>query len=789
MAAPGLLRAGAVFALLGALAGCASTPVQPLIALPDREPFERALVAYAQGQPETAAKELEQPEGALAGDARAQDLLTAVRAERERRRLPPLGELAADQGPAPTTPGAVIAAVKARNLDLRAAVYRVIEARAALREARVSMSPELSLMTRFYPLGILAGLTQSVYGGLVERQAMISNAESELLAALANYATTRRAVLTEALEQYHSLQAGEAQAGALAEELAVADNFRLQAKALALSGNVLRTRVFEAQAEIAATQASAEAITRQVTLARSRLNALMQRPVEAPLPLASQAPVMVVPEDPQEAARLGRQELATARAAVLKATAARARADTLTPDISLRTAWGKTDGRNERSIDKGFTISALFKVPLLVVPLRRARLDQAEALVSQAALAEEDAFQQIALDVIAAQGELASARKAAEASERRALVAEDQLKVRTLRTDAMVEDEEPDEMLVREARDQLRALRASRDALVAHYEVERANLRLALASAVDPGQVAFETRAPVTRLTAAAGAGRAIWVWRSAFLGEADATRELLDWVTASGVDHLFVSLKASQLTAQRAALTAFIEQAHARGVKIHALTGDPAWVRPGKQDNALRYLEAVLDFNRETSDTGRLDALHLDIEPQALRDWDDSDAQEDLLEGLVAVVQKLAVAADGQIPIYADLPVWLAKRDGVEPPVLPKLARALSGVVFMAYGADRERLGAQLRKAGQQIAATGRPWWIGISAAPGDRCTDETPEQFENELRKLTTDLSESGAVLGVAIHDLDRYRALILGTAPGTARCPPPADSANRRDDAPQD
>jgi len=150
-------------------------------------------------------------------------------------------------------------------------------------------------------------------------------------------------------------------------------------------------------------------------------------------------------------------------------------------------------------------------------------------------------------------------------------------------------------------------------------------------------------------------------------------------------------------------------------------------------------------------------------------------------------VVQKLAKAAEGQIPLYADLPVWLAKRDGVEPPVLPKLARALSGVVFMAYGADRERLDAQLRKAGQQIAATGRPWWIGVSAAASDRCPDETPEQFENALRKLTTDLSETGPVLGVAIHDLDRYRALILDKAPGTAACRSSADSANSRDNAP--
>ena len=99
-------QAARVLALAGLLGACASTPLQPLLAFPDREPFEQALLAYAQGQTDSAAQTLQQTDGATAGDARAQDLLAAVRAESEHRRLPPLGELAADTGPAPTTPAA-----------------------------------------------------------------------------------------------------------------------------------------------------------------------------------------------------------------------------------------------------------------------------------------------------------------------------------------------------------------------------------------------------------------------------------------------------------------------------------------------------------------------------------------------------------------------------------------------------------------------------------------------------------------------------------------------------------
>jgi hypothetical protein len=152
--------------------------------LPDKEPFERALVAYVQGESDRAQDEIQKALEAMPDDARALSLRAAVTAEAASKRLPPFSEEAGEVGASPATPNALLARVKARNLRLRAAVYKVIEARARLREARVSMSPELSLMTRFYPLGMLAGLTQSVYGGLAERRALISNAESSLLSAL-----------------------------------------------------------------------------------------------------------------------------------------------------------------------------------------------------------------------------------------------------------------------------------------------------------------------------------------------------------------------------------------------------------------------------------------------------------------------------------------------------------------------------------------------------------------------------------------------------------------------------
>ena len=97
-----------------------------------------------------------------------------------------------------------------------------------------------------------------------------------------------------------------------------------------------------------------------------------------------------------------------------------------------------------------------------------------------------------------------------------------------------------------------------------------------------------------------------------------------------------------------------------------------------------------------------------------------------------------------------------------------------------MAYGADRERLSEQLRKAGRQLAPTGRPWWIGLSAAPGDRCATETPEDFDAFTRQIAGEFADGNPLLGVAIHDLERYQAFILGKVPGTGKCSAPKASS---------
>ena len=173
MQIPDMQRLSIAIRLLAAatvvfVSGCATVGVdiEDVQWSPERA-FDRALVAYAVGELEKAQALTLRAFEENPLDARATDLMRAILKEKglveelepaRNHHLPTFD---------PATPQELVQLVSGRNAQLREAVFSIIESRARLREANVDVGPELSLLTRFYPPGILARLTQSLYGGVV----------------------------------------------------------------------------------------------------------------------------------------------------------------------------------------------------------------------------------------------------------------------------------------------------------------------------------------------------------------------------------------------------------------------------------------------------------------------------------------------------------------------------------------------------------------------------------------------------------------------------------------------
>lgn len=67
----------------------------------------------------------------------------------------------------------------------------------------------------------------------------------------------------------------------------------------------------------------------------------------------------------------------------------------------------------------------------------------------------------------------------------------------------------------------------------------------------------------------------------------------------------------------------AFIREASALGIEVHAVAGHPAWALASNEKRMLNIVKWVKAYNLEATDQERIRGIQLDIEPYLLPFWD----------------------------------------------------------------------------------------------------------------------------------------------------------------------
>ena len=158
---------------------------------------------------------------------------------------------------------------------------------------------------------------------------------------------------------------------------------------------------------------------------------------------------------------------------------------------------------------------------------------------------------------------------------------------------------------------------------------------------------------------------RALWVWDAAPLLQARSARQdFFDFCGERGIDTAWVQVTRT-LGGNRLEHDEdwrdLLDEAHRRGVKIHALDGDPAYMLPGHDYDVLQLVDTIIRFNRDAPADRRFDGIHLDIEPHRLAGWQLPVIRERLLGDyleLNAHIQRIVRAAGG-IEYGVDIPFW----------------------------------------------------------------------------------------------------------------------------------
>lgn len=320
-------------------------------------------------------------------------------------------------------------------------------------------------------------------------------------------------------------------------------------------------------------------------------------------------------------------------------------------------------------------------------------------------------------------------------------------------------------------------------ALVIEPRLKRA-LLLLLAVVLVAG-VAAVSHEPVTRVLSRTGntfldQPKAAWVWDSALIAPSTAsttgrgTQAFIDSLRQMNINRVFLNVgwekatKEAYLRSQSDAVTVFLKQAHARGITVDALYGEPTWARAESLPLLEQYVKLVLEYN--ATHKYRFNALHLDIEPYGCPGYG---GQRDLilkeyLANLTRVRELVTAhnkAARDDLQLVLDLPAWWTE---TEPTVdggalVPQLIALADEIVVMDYTEEQARFADQARawlKLGQ---AGGKKVMIGVDFQANDRPKSlavMTRDELQAFFQEPLTEFSRTKLFTGLAVHHYSAYR-----------------------------
>ncbi len=255
------------------------------------------------------------------------------------------------------------------------------------------------------------------------------------------------------------------------------------------------------------------------------------------------------------------------------------------------------------------------------------------------------------------------------------------------------------------------------------------------------------------------GYTEAIWLWNTAEVLKRGPREAFINFCKSKGVNKVFVSINKKVVSSieQSSDLQTFIAHLHYAGIKAAALMGEPIWVYEKNRQKMLKKIRLVLEYNDNTIDPARFDAIHLDIEPHTLAEW--GDYKKFLINNLAETL-KLAnnITSRGKhrLPLEIDIPTFYHK---VDKTALEKIVQNADSVTIMAY--ERPTAESVMKSVENILDLASRmdkQILIGFNAK---EFSEE--EMLENLIKNVGDKVSLEKTFSGFAIHDYRHYRDLV--------------------------
>jgi hypothetical protein len=288
-------------------------------------------------------------------------------------------------------------------------------------------------------------------------------------------------------------------------------------------------------------------------------------------------------------------------------------------------------------------------------------------------------------------------------------------------------------------------------------------------------------------------------VWDARAFIDAGVQQNLLSFCRRQGINTIFISTGSALIEAKRApqmrvqvpkkSFGSFIKAAHAAGLQIQALDGDPVFALKENHATVLGRLQLALDYNKTAPADEKLDGFQWDTEPFLMPQWKASEAaQPDIMRQYLDSCREMAeaVRASGQrfslgyaIPAWWDSANRAVNWDGATKVpafhLIDILNRAPGSYVALMSYRDKA-LGDNGTVAISQgeidYAAKSAPnvgVWVGQETLdvkgdpPSITFYQEGNAALETALSQISETLKDTPTVKGVAIHHWVSYADLV--------------------------
>ena len=213
-----------------------------------------------------------------------------------------------------------------------------------------------------------------------------------------------------------------------------------------------------------------------------------------------------------------------------------------------------------------------------------------------------------------------------------------------------------------------------------------------------------------------------------------------------------------------------FIGNANKEGITVEALFGNNYWSYVQYRNHMMNELDLVFNYNKENPNS-RFNALHLDIEPQALQGF--SRNQDNILQEFVSNIEEVRNVVDAHnssnndnIKLVLDLPTWFVDIEYHGKNLLDDLLPLIDEVSLMNYTQDTDTFihngKAFLQKAEEYNVKVN----VGLefqSSFENINVSDFTMEQLENLLSEANTVFKEFDNFTGFSMHRVNDFKEFV--------------------------